>query len=101
MAKKEITLSNIYSFLEGNARYLKNIFGMFPRYKQEQVLYRLSICKDTCVKNEECEYCGCPPKKKAFVDKSCNKGDKFPDMMEEEDWELFKKENNIIINGRL
>lgn len=73
------------------------MFGLFPAYKQEQVLWRLQICKDDCVKQGECQYCGCPPVKKAYVEESCNGGDRFPDMMNEEDWEKYKKENNITI----
>ena len=93
--KKEINLRNILSFIEGNTNYLMDIFGMYPDYKKEQVLWRLSLCKDDCVKEGECQYCGCPPHKKAFVDKSCNKGDRFPDMMGEEEWKEYKLKHKI------
>lgn len=97
--KREITLRNILSFLEGNTKYLFNLFGLYPTYKQEQVLWRLNICKLDCIKNGECEYCGCPPEKKAFVEESCNHGDRFPDMMDKETWEQYKIDNNIDIDG--
>lgn len=95
---KKITVKNILSYLEGNTKYLLDIFDMFPSYKKEQVLWRLQLCKEDCVKNNECEYCGCPPHKKAFVDESCNKGDRFPNMMDEEEWEKFKNNNKINID---
>ncbi|MGK2864876.1 MAG: hypothetical protein ACSLE0_23290 [Chitinophagaceae bacterium] len=97
--KRQITFKNILSYLEGNTKYLMSTFGLYPTHKQEQVLWRLNICKVDCVKNGECEYCGCPPEKKAFVDKSCNDGDRFPDMMDEETWEKYKLTNNIDIDG--
>lgn len=97
MSKKKITLTNISSFIEGNVKFLLDVFDLYPLYKKEQVLWRLNICKDDCVKNKECEYCGCPPTKKAFVEHSCNNGDRFPDMMDEETWEKYKKENSINV----
>ena len=93
--KREITFHNILSYLEGNTKYLLNIFGVFPTYMQEQVLWRLNICKEDCIKNGACEYCGCPPEKKAFVEESCNHGDRFPDMMGKEEWEQYKKDKHI------
>ena len=92
--KKLLNSSNIKSFIKGNYYYLIDRFNGYPKHKKEQVLYRLAICRKDCVPTGQCIICDCPPKKKAFVNKSCNP-DRFPDMMEKEEWEQFKKENKI------
>ena len=86
------------SYLEGNTKYLLGVFDLYPKHKQEQVTWRLMVCKEDCVKNKECEYCGCPPEKKAFVTESCNKGDRFPDMMDAEAWKEYKVQHNIELD---
>lgn len=86
------------SYIEGNTNYLLDRYDLFPEYKKEQVLWRLQLCKEDCVKEGACQYCGCPPEKKAFVQTSCNKGDRFPDMMSKEEWEKFKDEKQINID---
>ena len=96
--KREITFKNILSFIEGNTNYILDRFGFYPDYKQEQVLWRLNICKMDCVKEGACVYCGCPPTKKAFAEASCNNGDRFPDIMEKKEWEKYKEDNNINID---
>jgi len=90
----KINLNNVKSFLSAHYSMFLNIFDLYPEHKKEQVAYRLSLCDD-CIKEGECPYCGCPPEKKAFADKSCNKGDRFPDMLNKTEWEEFKKENNV------
>ena len=35
-----------------------------------------------------------------YVTKSCNNGTRFPDLMDSESWEKYKKENNIKIEGK-
>lgn len=97
MKLTDITLKNISSFLEGNYKYYKDKFFTYPDYLKEQVIYRLSKCEKDCLKLDECINCGCNPRKKAFVVDSCNP-DRFPDLMDKEDWDKFKKENNIEID---
>lgn len=94
---KVFNIKNILSFIEGHYKYFYNEIIGLDKHLQEQVLYRLSKCKDTCLKTNECQVCGCPPKQKVFVKESCNEGEIFPDLMNKEDWEEFKKENNITI----
>jgi hypothetical protein len=31
------------------------------------------------------------------VEKSCNNGERFPDLMTEDEWAEYKKENNIVV----
>lgn len=86
----------IIDFIRANVRYYDEImFGDQPKYLKEQVLYRMAVCKEDCVKVNKCVYCGCPPKKKAWANKSCNNGERFPNLMNEEEWRQYKKDNNI------
>lgn len=94
----KIKLKDIASFIEGNYKYYKDKIINSPGYIVEQVKYRLYVCKDDCLKNNECKYCGCPPRKKSWVTKSCNKGERFPDLMNKPEWEAYKVKNNINID---
>lgn len=93
--KDILKLKNIKSFIEGNSKYFyDNLIGL-PDYIKEQVIWRLKQCENDCLIDNKCIYCGCPPKKKAFVNTSCNKGERFPNLMSEEKWNKYKKEHNI------
>lgn len=93
----KITLSNISSFIEGNLKYYANKLFNSPEYIKEQVYYRLNLCKDDCLIENKCKYCTCPPRKKSWATTSCNKGERFPDLLNKPDWEEYKKTNNIKI----
>tara|TARA_R110002050_G_scaffold267498_1_gene409175 strand:+ start:1558 stop:1866 length:309 start_codon:yes stop_codon:yes gene_type:complete len=97
MRLDQITIKNIKSFLEGSFKFYLYKLIKSPDYIMEQYLYRLSLCKKDCIPNKKCVYCGCPPIKKAFVKQSCNKGKRFPDLLTENQWKVFKKENNINV----
>lgn len=93
-----ISLDKVQSFIQGNYGYYKDkLFGNTPGYIKQQVLYRLHVCKDDCLVNNSCVYCGCPPKKKSWAKGSCNNNERFPALMNKDDWKQFKKDNNIII----
>jgi hypothetical protein len=89
----KITINNIQDFLSGNFDYYKSKVFDVPNHIKEQLQYRLSLCGD-CIEKNGCQGgpvpCGCPPLKKHFVKKSCAP-ERFPDLMEEEEWEEFKK----------
>ena len=72
---------------------------MYPEYKKEQILYRLELCKNDCVPAGKCKHCGCPPEKKSYDPISCNGGERFPDMMNEQDWNEFREKNGIKLNN--
>jgi len=97
--KPEISLKNILSYTEGNLKFIFDKFGLFPQHKKEQVLWRLYKCKDTCIPDGACQYCGCKPHRKAFVNKSCNNEEIFPDMLNEQQWEEYKKIHKIDLDG--
>ncbi len=88
----------VYDFFEGNMRMLGDRIFKLPRHQKEQVLYRASICKDTCMKKGKCEVCGCSVPGKLYSSRSCNKGKLFPDMMSAYEWAVYKKENKIRIS---
>lgn len=92
-----ITPKKIFQFIEGNLKMLGDKFDMIPQHEREQVLYRSEICKNDCMKYGYCVNCGCSVPGKLYVKKSCNDGGRFPDLMDAEDWEKYKEENNIVI----
>jgi hypothetical protein len=94
---KNLTPKNILYFIEGNLKMLGDKINLLPKHKKEQVLYRSQICEDDCMKLKSCKYCGCAVPGKLYVNKSCNNGERFPDMMNLDEWEIYKKENNITI----
>lgn len=93
--KDIFNIKNIAHYIEGNAKYYYDRLIGEPQYLREQRLWRLYQCKDDCVVKGECKECGCPVDKKVFQDESCNKGERFPDIMDNIKWEQYKKENNI------
>lgn len=95
-----ITYNNIKAFIQGNYRLIlsklnhnqvSQYLGLSDTMK-EQVAYRMDVCGDSC--KTKCKYCGCSTPGKWFASKSCG-GGKYPDLMNEQDWNKYKKENNI------
>lgn len=95
----KIILKKIASYIEGNYKYYKDKLLDSPDYIKEQVYYRLYLCKEDCVKANKCKYCSCPPYKKSWVTESCNNGDIFPNLMDKEKWESFKRDKKINIEA--
>jgi hypothetical protein len=92
-----ITPKKIFQFIEGNLKMLGDRIHILPKHESEQVLYRSQICKDDCMKLGYCINCGCDFPGKLYVKESCNEGLRFPDLMNQKDWEEFKLKNNIEI----
>ena len=90
----QITIKNIKHWIEGNGNMLLNSIGMLPEQIIEQVAYRSLKCIG-CLSEGKCKYCGCDLPGKFYVTESCNNGDIFPDLMNEEDWNKFKIDNEI------
>ena len=93
--KPQITIKNIKSFLEGNFQLVLKELNLQPKHIQEQIAYRRLICANDCAVTNKCVVCGCDFKGKTSVVESCNKGERFPDLMNNLEWHQFKKENNI------
>lgn len=89
---KEITLNNIYNFIEGNSRlFTKNIQ---PDHIKQQIAYRMLLCSKDCMITKKCVKCGCDVPGRLYTTESCNT-DRFPDFMSRLDWEEFKINNKI------
>jgi len=100
MAKK-ITIKNMLHFIEGNLKMFGDYIDLLPYHEKEQVIYRSWVCRNDCMKQEYCSYCGCSVPGKLYVKESCNEGKRFPDMMDEVSWEAYKNEKNINIDELL
>lgn len=92
---KKVTFKDIINYAEGNSKQLVDKFDLLPKHKKEQFEWRKSICANDCVLEGKCKYCGCSVPGKLYVKKSCNEGERFPDMMDQLEWNIYKKENNI------
>lgn len=93
--EKKITASNIFKYIQGNARLIASEFGFESKHMKEQVAYRMIICAESCSAHGQCKECGCELPGKYFVTESCNNGSKFPNLMNKADWEIFKFNNGI------
>lgn len=67
----------------------------FREHNVEQILFRIKMCK-TCFDNKRCSKCKCNPLDKIVEPISCNK-QMFPNILNKEKWEDFKKEHKIEI----
>jgi len=94
----EITFRNILQYFEGNTKQILDKFNLLSPHLKEQVSWRLNICKLDCVQNGKCVYCSCSLPGKAFTVKSCNKGERFPDLMSAEDWDKYKTTHKLNID---
>jgi len=93
--EKKITLDNILSYIEGSGQKLMELFKLQPQHIREQIAYRRLLCKDDCAVTNKCVYCGCDFLGKTSVRESCNKGQRFPDLMNNPAWQQYKKDNGI------
>lgn len=89
--KELFKIKNIKSFFEGNLKYYYYQIADQPQHLREQILMRLKACQDDCLIDNKCIECGCPSNKKVFVIESCNP-DRFPDLMNKEDWDKYNKD---------
>jgi hypothetical protein len=91
-----ITPEKIRQYLEGNLKMLGDMFYLLPKHVREQVAWRSLICQD-CLSEGACKYCGCTVPGKLYVTVSCNGDERFPNLMDEEEWTQYKIENKIEI----
>ncbi len=93
--KQKITIKNIKSFLEGNFQLGLEQLNLQSQHIQEQIAYRRLLCKDDCMIAGKCKYCGCEVLGKTSVKESCNKNERFPDLMGKLEWDKYKETNDI------
>lgn len=89
-------VEKIISFIEGNLKLAGDKINVISTTQKEQVLYRMEVCKDTCMKKGKCENCGCSVPGRLYSTLTCDIK-KFPNLMKKEDWNKYKKSNNIIV----
>lgn len=68
----------------------------FVNWQLEQIAYRSQFCS-SCLKNKKCDICNCNVYDALSDILSCNKGKRFPKMVNRLDWEAYKKQNNIEV----
>lgn len=77
-------------------------FKKYLYHQKEQIVFRSYLCKKECFENKKCLSCGCN-----FFDAisdilSCNYQRKFPNMMNDKEWTIFKTNHNIkFLNNEL
>lgn len=89
MAK--ITSRSIYDYLEGHTNNILANIKLKSKSYMEQVDYRKSKCSD-CIEAGKCIICNCDSPARLYSGRTCNE-DRFPDLMTDEEWEEFKKNN--------
>lgn len=89
---KEINITNIKNFIEGKTNQVLSSMNLKPDSYMEQVRYRKRVCSD-CMEAGVCKYCGCEVPGRLYTNSSCNKGELFPDIMNDEEWSKFKEDN--------
>ncbi len=93
--KQQITRKKISQFIEGNSQMLLDNMGMKPEWYKEQIAYRMLQCQSDCLPQGKCIHCGCKTPGKLYVTESCNNGVRFPNLMNEEDWNKYKEQHGI------
>lgn len=94
-----LSFSNIKGFLQGNYRAFIDLTEIInpPMHIREQARWRLDKVKENapvCFSEGACVQCGCSINEKVYEDRSCEENC-YPEMMKKEDWDIYKKENNI------
>jgi hypothetical protein len=89
---KQISLYNIYNFIEGNARLFTK--SLQPQHILEQISYRMLSCAKDCMITKQCIKCGCDVPGRLYTSQSCNQ-ERFPNLMSKIDWDEFKIKNEI------
>jgi hypothetical protein len=96
--KKKYSWVNIKAYLQGHIRmwlfYSPKFSWLIPLYIYEQINYRLFVMDKECYNNGECKECGCATPALQMADKAC-KGKCYPEILDETDWHIYKRENNI------
>lgn len=112
--EENLTFSHVKAFLQAKWRKIisnkalesflgsdfKEYIGL-PKYKQEQIIWRLwklhfhSQGRE-CLKTNECP-CSCKTSEVVLSDPPCDK-ECFPEMMSKDDWEFFKTKNRFQVD---
>lgn len=98
----KITPRNVLAVLQAwKRKYQKEWFGFeLPPHLQEQIIWRrteVMIKSPLCWKQGQCVECGCEILGKTMEDRGCSNKENpcYPEMMSKENWETYKKINEI------
>ena len=99
METKNITAQDVVNYIEGNINYLRSQSSFFKLevHIQEQATYRSYLCID-CLEAGECKICHCITPNMFYAPKKLDKEDKWGVMLDKDEWEKFKLDNNIDID---
>lgn len=98
ISKKEITLKNMFYYIQGNIRYIlyySKFKFLIPKYIREQIDFRIRVMDKKCYNQGSCKMCGCKTTALQMSNKTCNKPC-YPPMMNKKQWKQFFKENNHV-----
>ncbi len=92
----KLTLSNVKGYFQGLSRmhdytHNKNL----EVFQEEQFYYRMFKMDKNCIDKKMCP-CQCEVPAKQFEDRACE-NNCYPAMMNQEQWEVFKKVNDLNI----
>jgi hypothetical protein len=94
----KITWRNIKAVIQAYFRKKKNKYFGIEQEIYEQTVWRRTVMNQKCL-NGSCVWCGCNGVDMTYEDAGCKRDDEigpcYPDMMDKERWEQFKKTNNI------
>lgn len=96
-----MTLNNIKDFVQGYYNYFRNYLDdeSLPKHVREQALYRAMLCVG-CLNNGKCTECKCATPAMFFSPGKEDSLGRWGKMIDVEEWEKFKSENNIeLINN--
>jgi hypothetical protein len=97
----KINTENVLAVLQSLTRKTQKHLGGFdlPEYLYQQIFWRrhMVILKSPeCWETGACKVCGCEIIGKTMEDRACeNDPACYPAMMKKEEWEQYKKDNNI------
>lgn len=92
IGKYDITVKNIWSYMQGNWRILLEKYGPafanLNEHIKEQIAFRELVSNKECIAKGECK-CACPIPDLYYADKMCE-DECYPEMMNDDDWSKFK-----------
>jgi hypothetical protein len=96
--KDIFSAKNIRNFVEGNINILKDKtnFMKLDQHIKEQAIYRASLCIE-CLDNGACLVCGCGTPQMFYAPKKLDSKEKWGEMLDKDEWNKYKEENNITI----
>ncbi len=94
--KAEITLKNIWAYIQGNIRYrlyysnYTFLIKLIPKYIREQIRCRIISMDQGCLMRGRCKLCGCQTTALQMADKACDKPC-YPAMLSRKKWDRILK----------